>query len=102
MAMNIALVGCGGMGWVDIMYCTDENIVALCDVDEQRAAQTFAEFPAVPKYKDFRKMLDKERDIDAVIVSTPDHMHATAAVHAMELGKHVYVQKSLTHTVAAR
>ncbi len=98
--LNIAAIGAGGKGYSDINGCQTENIVAMADPDEQRAARTFKEYPKVPKYKDFRRMLDKEaRNIDAVTVSTPDHMHATAAMWAMTLGKHVYCQKPLTRTV---
>jgi hypothetical protein len=100
--LNIASIGAGGKARSDINGCAaTENIVALCDVDEKRAAQMYTRFPNVPKYRDFRNMLDKEgSNIDAVIVTIPDHMHATAAIAAMELGKHVYVQKPLAHTVA--
>lgn len=99
--LNIASIGAGGKAASDIAACArTENIVALCDVDDKRAAETFARFPQVPKYKDFRVMLDKEgSNIDACIVTIPDFMHATAAIHAMERGKHVYVQKPLAHTV---
>jgi predicted dehydrogenase len=99
--LNIASIGAGGKAASDIHACAEtENIVALCDVDEQRAAATFKRYEKAPKYKDFRQMLDKEgSNIDAVIVTIPDHMHATAAIHAMERGKHVYVQKPLAHTV---
>lgn len=99
--LNIASIGAGGKASSDIHACSEtENIVALCDVDEKRAAQTFAQFPQVPKYRDYRVMLDKERpNIDAVIVTIPDHMHAAAATAAMAMGKHVYVQKPLAHTV---
>jgi predicted dehydrogenase len=76
------------------------NIVALCDVDEVRAAGTFNAFPKTRRYKDFREMLDKEaKNIDAVSVGTPDHVHAVAAMAAVRAGKHVYVQKPLTHTL---
>ena len=98
--LNIAAIGSGGKGSSDITGCAAENIVALCDVDDKQAAAKFKEYPDAPKYKDFRKMLDKEaKNIDAVIVSTPDHMHATAAMWCMERGKHVYVQKPLTRTI---
>src|SRR5437870_4200005 len=98
--LNIAAIGAGGKGYTDIMGCATENLVALADPDEKRAARTFEQFPKVPKYKDFREMLDKEgKNIDAVTVSTPDHMHGTAAMWAMERGKHVYCQKPLTRTV---
>ncbi len=99
--LNIAAIGAGGKGAVDVNGVGHENIVALCDVDQQNAAATFAKFPQARRYKDFRKMLDLEADrIDAVTVSIPDHMHAPAAIRAMKLGKHVYCQKPLTHTVS--
>ena len=98
--LNIAAIGSGGMGRSNINACSGENIVALCDVDDNRAAGTFKKFPKAKKYRDFRKMLEKEdRNIDAVIVATPDHTHAVAAMAAMKRRKHVYVQKPLTHTV---
>jgi predicted dehydrogenase len=97
--LNIAAIGSGGMGGSNIGAVISENIVALCDVDDNRAAKTYEKFPDVPKYRDYRKMLEKQKDIDAVIVATPDHSHAPAAMAAMQLGKHVYVQKPLTHTV---
>ncbi len=98
--LNHAAIGAGGKGWTDINGCRTENLVAMADVDDKRAARAFKTFPNVPKYKDFRKMLDKEgSNIDAVTVSIPDHMHAPAAMWAMERGKHVYCQKPLTHTV---
>ena len=98
--LNIASIGSGGKAASDIAGCAHENIVALCDVDEKRAAQVFKKYESVPKFKDFRKMLDeKGKDIDAVIVTIPDFMHATAAVWCMERGKHVYVQKPLVRTV---
>ncbi len=98
--LNIAAIGAGGKASSDIDGCASENIVALCDVDETRAAQKFKEYDKVPKYKDFRKMLDeKGNGIDAVIVTIPDFMHATAAIWCMERGKHVYTQKPLTRTV---
>ena len=98
--LNIAAIGAGGKGASDIAGCSSENIVAMADPDEQRAAKTFAAYPNVPKYKDFRLMFDKEeKNIDAVLVSCPDHMHGTAAMWAMVRGKHVYCQKPLTRTV---
>ncbi|MGQ9918134.1 MAG: Gfo/Idh/MocA family oxidoreductase [Bryobacteraceae bacterium] len=99
--LNIASIGAGGKANSDIAACAQtENIVALCDVDDRQAAATFKRFESVPKYKDFRRMLEKEdKNIDAVIVCTPDHMHATCAMWAMERAKHVYVQKPLTRTV---
>jgi predicted dehydrogenase len=98
--LNIAAIGAGGKGRSDINGCRSENVVALCDVDWNRGAQSFEVFPDAKKYKDFRKMLEEMKEIDAVTISTPDHMHAPAALMAMALGKHVYVQKPLTHTPA--
>ena len=98
--LNIASIGAGGKASSDIDGCATENIVALCDVDEKKANKfRDQKFKDAPKYKDFRKMLDKEKDIYAVIVAIPDHMHATAAHWAMERGKHVYCQKPLTRTI---
>jgi predicted dehydrogenase len=97
--LNIAVIGCGGQGAGDIAQFKNENIVALCDADWVQAARTFARFPDVPRYKDFRVMLEKQKDIDAVLVATPDHFHAVAAMAAMQLGKHVYVEKPLTHDI---
>ena len=98
--LNIASIGAGGKASSDIDGCSHENIVALCDVDEKQAAKKFKEYEKLPKYKDFRKMLDAQgKDIDAVIVTIPDFMHATAAIACMERGKHVYVQKPLVRTV---
>ena len=98
--LNIAAIGAGGKGYTDITNCRTENIVAMADPDEKRAARTFQEYPNVPKYKDFRQMFDKQgKEIDAVTVSTPDHMHGTASMWAIVRGKHVYCQKPLTHTV---
>ncbi len=98
--LNVAAIGSGGKGQVDIDGCESQNIVALCDVDPGRAAHMFKRHAKAPKYADFRKMLEKEaKHIDAVIVSTPDHTHAPAAAMAIRLGKHVYCQKPLTHSV---
>jgi predicted dehydrogenase len=97
--LNIAAVGAGGMGATNIKNLSEENIVALCDVDDERAAETYAHYPNVKKYRDFRKMLEKEKSIEAVVVATPDHTHAVVAMAAMRMGKHVYVQKPLTYSV---
>lgn len=98
--LNIASIGAGGKAASDIDGCSSENIVALCDVDDQRGARMFKRYEKASKYKDFRKMLDEQgSNIDAVIVTIPDFMHATAAMWCMERGKHVYVQKPLTRTV---
>src|SRR5436309_15232355 len=98
--LNIAGVGVGGKGASDVANVDNENIYALCDVDEVNAAGAFEKYPQAKRFKDFRVMLEKEgRHIDAVTVSTPDHMHAPVALMAMKMGKHVYCQKPLTHTV---
>jgi len=97
--LNIGAIGAGGKGATDIDGCSGENIVALCDTDWNNAAKTFQKYPHAKQFKDFRVMLDKEKGIDAVTVSTPDHTHAVVAMAAMERGIHVYVQKPLTHTV---
>ncbi len=99
--LNIACIGCGGQGGADLRSVSGENIVAMCDVDSVRAAEAFERFPDVPKYDDFRVMLDKEhKHIDAVVIAIPDHMHAFAAMAAMELGKHVYVEKPMAHSIS--
>jgi predicted dehydrogenase len=97
--LNIAGIGVGGMGATNLSNCATENIVALCDVDTDFAAKTFAKYPQARRYKDFRVMLDKEKQIDAVIVATPDHSHAVIALAAIQRGLHVYVQKPLAHSV---
>ena len=99
--INIAGIGVGGKGFDDIMSCRRENIVALCDPDEERAGEAHYRVKDAKHYKDYRKMLDEMGDqIDACTISTPDHTHAPAAYLAMNLGKHVYVQKPMAHTVA--
>ena len=99
--LNIAAVGIGGMGNANIKAVKgSENIVALCDVDWKYSAKVFEENPKAKKYWDWRKMYDEMgKSIDAVIVATADHTHAIIAATAMTMGKHVYVQKPLTHTV---
>ena len=89
--LNIAAVGVGGRGGRDVGGVSTENIVALCDVDDRRAAKTFKQFPKADKCRDFRKMLDDvEKRIDAVVIGTPDH--APPAAMAMKMGKHVYCE----------
>lgn len=116
--LNIACVGIGGMGMSNMSQMLSENVVAVCDVDfayversldgrlkprqgepTARNVQLGEAYKAAAKYTDFREMLDKQKDIDAVLVATPDHLHATIALAAMQLGKHVYVQKPLTYSV---
>lgn len=98
--LNIALVGVGGRGYAAVMGTKGENQVAFCDVDDARAARAHTEFPNVPRFRDYRRMLDKlGNSIDAVTVSTPDHMHYPIAMAALSLGKHVFVEKPLSHTI---
>ncbi len=98
--LRLGCVGAGGKGQSDIQYCGKEEIVAICDADENQAANTRKAFPNAKFYFDWREMLDKEaKNIDAVTVSTPDHCHAIVASAAIKLGKHVYCQKPLTQTV---
>ena len=97
--LNIAGIGVGGRGADNLDAVSSENIVALCDVDQQRAAPTFNRYPKAKKYSDFRIMLEKQKDIDAVIVATPDHVHAVATITAIKMGKHVYCEKPLTHSI---
>ena len=101
--LNIAGIGVGGKGASDIAEFAKSpkvNIVALCDVDDREAKKTVEKYPKAPYYHDFREMLDKEKNnIDAVSISTPDHTHAVATLAAMQLGKHVYTQKPLTHDI---
>jgi len=101
--LNLAAIGAGGKGTGDIMNAYNNganNVLALCDVDINMAKRSIEAFPDARFYKDFRVMLEEMKDdIDAVTISTPDHTHAVAAMTAMELGMHVYVQKPLTHNI---
>jgi len=97
--LNIAGIGIGGRGEGDLHECGSENIVALCDVDDNYAARVFKKYPNAQKYHDFRKMLDKEKSIDAVVIATPDHTHAVVAMAAIKRGKHVYCEKPLAHSI---
>jgi predicted dehydrogenase len=107
--LNIGCVGVTGKGTSDIMSVSGENVVALCDVDDMNMAKFLgreetppekrAMFEKAAKFRDFRQMLDKVKDLDAITVSTPDHTHAVIAMAAMKMGKHVFCQKPLTHTI---
>ena len=98
--LSLAGIGVGGRGAGDVNGCKSENFVALCDVDDRRAAKTFEQFPKAKRYRDFRKMLDEmDKQIDAVVIGTPDHTHAPPAAMAMRMGKHCYCEKPLTHSV---
>jgi predicted dehydrogenase len=97
--LHIGVIGSGGRGADDIEGVKSQNIVALCDVDQQRAASAQKRFPNAKTYQDFRVMLDKQKDIDAVVIAIPDHNHAVASMAAIKAGKHVYCEKPLTRTV---
>jgi predicted dehydrogenase len=96
--LNIAGVGMGGMGYGDIRSVISENIVALCDVDQNALARNAKDFPNAKTYTDFRKMLETQNEVDAVMIATPDHTHAVVSLMAMRMGKHVHCQKPLTHS----
>ncbi|MBN2315180.1 MAG: Gfo/Idh/MocA family oxidoreductase [Sedimentisphaerales bacterium] len=98
--LNIAGIGVGGRGASDLKGVESENIVALCDADLNRAKDTIKKYSSAKVYRDFRKMLEKEaRNIDAVVIGAPDHIHAPAAIMAMKMGKHVYCEKPMAHTI---
>ena len=97
--LNVAAIGAGGRPALVLTECETQNIIALADVDWERGADGLAYWPKAARYKDFRVMLDKSgKEIDAVVIGTPDHMHATCALACMQAGKHVYVEKPLTRT----
>jgi predicted dehydrogenase len=97
--LNLAGIGVGGQGASDLQSVSSQNIVALCDVDWARADESFRRFPQARRYRDFREMLGQEKELDGVVIATPDHTHAVATVAALRLGKHVYCEKPLTRTV---
>jgi predicted dehydrogenase len=97
--LNVACIGVGGRGSANVGGVSGENIVAMCDVDETKAGKRFQQFDKANKFQDFRVMLDKlDKQIDAVVISTPDHMHFHPARQAMLMGKHVYCEKPLAHS----
>jgi len=99
--LNLAGMGCGGQPFADLRVAASggENVVALADVDWERGAEGFKQWPQAERYKDFRRMLDRQgREIDAVVIGTPDHTHIHCALACMQLGKHVYLEKPLTRT----
>lgn len=99
--LNVAGIGIGGKGKDNIAIISKtENIVALCDADwSEKVVSVFDLYPGAKRYKDYRLMLEKQKDIDAVMIATPDHTHAVISLEAMKRGKHVYTEKPLTHTV---
>ena len=96
--LNIGVVGVGGKGGHNLAQVGGENIVAVCDVDRNRLAGAKNQHPKAFEYTDYRKLIERN-DIDAVIISVPDHNHAPATLRALRSGKHVYCEKPLTHTV---
>src|SRR5665647_3560037 len=89
--LNIAGIGVGGMGFSNLTNMDTENIIALCDVDSKYAGRNaFRKWPLAAKFQDYREMFDKQKDIDAVMIATPDHSHALPAMMAMKAGHHVY------------
>lgn len=97
--LNLGMIGVGGKGETALLAFASQNIVAMCDVDSERAARAFRLRTKATKYHDYRKMLEERKDLDAVVISTPDHHHAPAAVMAMNLGKHVYCEKPLSQSI---
>ncbi|HSH13694.1 MAG TPA: Gfo/Idh/MocA family oxidoreductase, partial [Desulfurivibrionaceae bacterium] len=98
--LGIGCIGVGGRGFQDMLGASWQNeIVAICDVDANHLAKAANKFPNARQYRDFREMLEKEKDMDGVTISTPDHSHYPAAMHAISLGKHICVQKPLTNTL---
>src|SRR2546426_9214232 len=97
--LDIAIIGAGGRGEANTKSVSSENIIALCDVDEGRLNKAGEKYPKARKYVDFRKLYDEANDIDAVVVSTAEHTHAFATMPALQLGKHVYCEKPLTHSI---
>jgi len=98
--LNIAGIGVGGRGFRNLRDLESENIIALCDVDWKYSQRVFDYFPKAKKYKDWRVLYDElGSSIDGVVVATPDHTHALIAAHAISMGKHIYLQKPLTHSV---
>ena len=99
--LAIAGVGVGGQGGGVLKDLESEAIVALCDVDSNKAGGTFKRYPKAEQFKDYRRMLDKRKDVDAVVIATPDHMHAPVTLACLRAGKHVYTEKPIASTLEA-
>src|SRR5688572_14631945 len=97
--LNLGYIGVTGRGGQNMAEMAGENVAALCDVDERHLGKAAEKYPKARQYRDFRKMIDEAKDLDAVVISTPHHIHAVATARALRAGKHVYCEKPLTHTV---
>lgn len=97
--LNLAVIGVGRRGAANLKSVSSENIVAICDVEQEQLDAAFKQHPKARKYTDFRKLYDQSKDIDAVVISTPEHTHAFATMPALQLGKHVYCEKPLAHSI---
>src|SRR5438034_1807420 len=97
--LNIGIIGVAGQGEFSITNLTSQNLVALCDIDDVKLAAAATRFPQAKTYNDFRRLLD-QKNLDAVVVATPDHTHAVAAVAALKSGRHLYCEKPLARTIS--
>ncbi|HEX7858774.1 MAG TPA: Gfo/Idh/MocA family oxidoreductase [Verrucomicrobiae bacterium] len=97
--LNVAVIGVANQGEYNLKNVASQNIVALCDVDAKLLAKAAEKFPQAKKFSDFRRLID-EKDIDAIVIATPDHTHAVATMAALQSGRHVYCEKPLTHTIS--
>src|SRR5688572_1622122 len=97
--LNVAVVGVANQGEYNLKNVASQNIVALCDVDAKLLAKAAEKFPQAKKFSDFRRVID-EKEIDAIVIATPDHTHAVATMAALQTGRHVYCEKPLTHTIS--
>ena len=97
--LNIGVIGVAGRGGENLNGVSSQNIVALCDVDDRNLAAAATKFPSAKTYSDFRRLVD-QKDIDAIVVATPDHTHAVACMAALKSGRHLYCEKPMTHTIS--
>ena len=97
--LRMAGIGVGGQGYGDLKNMASEEVVAICDVDQRMVRRAVREWPRAKVHSDFRRMLEEQKEIEAVVIATPDHLHAPATMMAMRMGKHVYCEKPLTHSV---
>src|SRR5678815_2147547 len=97
--LNIGAIGVAGRAGDDLREVSGQNIVALCDIDDNNLTAAAQKHPGAKTYNDFRQLID-QKDIDAIVVGTPDHTHAVATIAALQTGRHVYCEKPLTHTLS--